>query len=88
MNDTPRTVVLRYRDDAAPLEASLRPDASTEEVEQMLQLAERMGLPRHPDPSTAALLAAARVRTDIPPELYAALAAVLSRIYAAGERLR
>ena len=88
MNERPRTVVLRFRDDAAPAEATLRPDVSAEEVEQMLQLAEHMGLPRHPDPATATLLAAARVRTDIPPALYAALAAVLSRIYAAGERLR
>lgn len=88
MNATPRTVVLRFRDDSAPPEATLRPDLSADEVEGMLQEAERLGLPRHPDPDTAALLAAVRLRTDVPQELYAALAAVLSRIYAAAEKLR
>ncbi|HET7269341.1 MAG TPA: flagellar biosynthesis protein [Rhodanobacteraceae bacterium] len=88
MNTPPRSVTLRFRDDAAPAQATLRPDLGADEIEQMLQQAERMGLPRHPDPATAALLAAVRVRADIPPELYAALAAVLSRVYAAGERLR
>lgn len=88
MNATPRTVVLRFRDDGAPPEATLRPDLSADEVEDMLQEAERLGLPRHPDPDTAALLAAVRLRTDVPQELYAALSAVLSRIYAAAEKLR
>lgn len=88
MNRAPRSVVLRYRDDAAPAEATLRADMDADAVDAMLQQAERMGLPRHPDPAAAALLAAARVRADIPAELYAALAAVLSRVYAASERLR
>lgn len=88
MNGAPRTVVLRYRDEATPAQATLRADMDAEQVERMLQQAERLGLPRHPDPATAALLAAVRVRQDIPPALYAALAAVLSRIYAASEQLR
>lgn len=88
MNAPRRSVTLRLRDDAAPTQATLRPDLAPDEIEAMLQQAERMGLPRHPDPATAALLAAVRVRTDVPPELYAALAAVLSRVYAADERLR
>lgn len=88
MTTTPRSVTLRFRDDMAPAQASLRPDLDATQVERLLQQAERMGLPRHPDPAAAALLAAVRVRTDIPPALYAALAAVLSRIYAAGEQLR
>lgn len=88
MSRVPRSVVLRYRDDTLPADATLRPDMDADAVERMLQQAERMGLPRHPDPATAALLAAARVRTDIPSELYAALAAVLSRVYAASERSR
>lgn len=88
MSHAPRTVVLRYRDDSLPADATLRPDMDAAAVERMLQQAERMGLPRHPDPATAALLAAARIRTDIPTDLYAALAAVLSRIYAASERSR
>lgn len=88
MNQAPRTVTLRFRDDSAPPEATLRPDLGADDVERMLQEAEQLGLPRHPDPATAALLAAVRLRTDVPQELYAALAAVLSRIYAASEKLR
>ncbi|HLI17660.1 MAG TPA: flagellar biosynthesis protein [Rhodanobacteraceae bacterium] len=88
MSTAPGSVILRFRNDAAPAEATLRADMDADAVERMLQQAERMGLPRHPDPATAALLAAVRIRTDIPAELYVALAAVLSRIYAASERLR
>ena len=88
MNAAPRTVTLRFRDDSAPAEASLQADLGAGDVERLLQQAEQMGLPRHADAATAALLAAVRVRQDIPAELYAALAAVLSRIYAATERLR
>ncbi len=88
MNSAPRTVTLRFHDDTAPADATLQADLDANEVERMLQQAEQMGLPRHADPSTAALLAAVRVRQDIPSGLYVALAAVLSRIYAATERLR
>jgi type III secretion system FlhB-like substrate exporter len=88
MNDAPRTVTLRFRDDSAPPQATLRADMDSGEVESMLQQAERLGLPRHPDPATAALLAAVRLRSDVPPALYAAFAAVLSRVYAAAERGR
>lgn len=83
-----RNVTLRLHDGSAPAQASLQADLDAGEVERMLQQAEQMGLPRHADPATAALLAAVRVRQDVPTELYAALAAVLSRIYAATERLR
>lgn len=88
MNAAPRTVTLRFRDDSVPAEATLQADFGAPEVERMLQQAEQMGLPRHADAATAALLAAVRVRQDIPSELYAALAAVLSRVYAATARLR
>ncbi len=83
-----RNVTLRLHDGSTPAQASLQADLDAGEVERMLQQAEQMGLPRHADPATAALLAAVRVRQDVPTELYAALAAVLSRIYAATERLR
>lgn len=86
--NAPRSVTLRLRDDAAAEEGTLRADLAPDDVERLLAQAERMGLPRHADPSTAALLAAVRVRQDVPPALYAALAAVLSRIYAASERPR
>ena len=88
MNPGERTVILRFRDDSAPPQATLRPDMDADAVERMLQQAERLGLPRHPDPATAALLAAVRLRSDVPPALYAALAAVLSRVYAAAESRR
>jgi len=88
MSPGPRTVTLRFRDNSAPPQATLRPDMDPDAVERMLEQAERLGLPRHPDPATAALLAAVRLRPDVPPALYAALAAVLSRVYAAAERRR
>ncbi len=88
MSNPPRSVTLRFRDDSAPAEATLRADLSADDVERMQQQAEQLGLPRHPDPSTAALLAAVRVRNDVPPELYAAFAAVLSLVYAATESVR
>lgn len=86
--NAPRTVTLRFRNDSAPADGTLRADLDPDAVERLLQQAEAQGLPRHADPATAALLAAVRLRQDIPPALYAALAAVLSRIYAATERLR
>lgn len=86
--NAPRTVTLRFRNEAVPADGTLRADLGPDEVERLLQQAEAQGLPRHADPATAALLAAVRMRQDIPPALYAALAAVLSRIYAATERLR
>ncbi|MBN8735136.1 MAG: flagellar biosynthesis protein [Xanthomonadales bacterium] len=86
--NAPRKVILRCRDESTPAEATLRADLDADQVERLLQQAEQMGLPRHADPATATLLAAVRVRQDVPNELYAALAAVLSRIYVASERLR
>lgn len=88
MNGKLRVVTLAYADGNAPTEARLRADMDAQATERMLQQAERLGLPRHPDPAMATLLAAVRLREDIPRELYAALAAVLSRIYAASEALR
>lgn len=83
MNTPHRTVTLQFRNDPSQGSASLRADLSPAEVEMLQQQAERLGLPRHPDPSVAALLAAVRVRNDVPTALYAAMAAVLSRVYAA-----
>lgn len=83
-----RTVTLQFRNDGADADGTLRSDLAPEEVERLQRQAEQLGLPRHPDPSVAALLAAVRVRNDVPPALYAALAAVLSRVHAAAERMR
>ncbi len=88
MSQATRTVTLAFRNDDTPAEPTLHADMDAAAIEGMLQQAERMGLPRHPDPGIAALLAAVRIRPDIPRELYAALAAVLSRVYAADETLR
>jgi len=46
-----------------------------------------MGLPLHPNPQIAALLAGLRLRDDVPVLLYAAAASVLAAVYdAAGEQ--
>lgn len=80
-----RSVTLRYRGQDG---AGLRPDMDAAQVEQLQREAERHGLPRHPDPQFAALLAAVRIREDVPPALYAAVASVLAQVYAAAERTR
>lgn len=87
MSSPHRTVTLQFRNEAEAPAGTLRADLAGEAIERLLQQAERLGLPRHPDPSIATLLAAVRVRHDVPVGLYAALAAVLSRVYAATERL-
>lgn len=52
----------------------------------MLARAKELGVPLHHDPQIAALLAALRLRDDVPVQLYAAAASVLATIYdAAGE---
>ncbi|WP_266159444.1 flagellar biosynthesis protein [Dyella silvatica] len=80
MNELPpspqRKVSLRLSsgDHAA---APLAPEA----LERLLARAHELGLPLHRDPQVAALLAALRMRDDVPPTLYAAAAAVLSCVY-------
>ncbi len=43
------------------------------------------GIPLHPDPQIAALLAGLRLRDDVPVLLYAAAASVLAAVYDAAE---
>lgn len=43
------------------------------------------GIPLHPDPQIAALLAGLRLRDDVPVLLYAAAASVLAALYDAAE---
>jgi flagellar biosynthesis protein len=49
----------------------------------MLERAQSLGLAPQLDPQIATLLAAVRLRDDVPPELYAALAAVVGTLLAA-----
>lgn len=62
--------------------APLPPEA----LELLLARARMLGLPLHHDPQVASILAALRLREDVPVLLYAAAAAVLASVYdASGE---
>lgn len=78
-------VTLRVRAPAGAVAPTLRADMSVEAVDAMLRQAEKLGIPPDADPGARALLAAVRLRDDVPPLLYAALAAVLSRVVAAAD---
>lgn len=56
-----------------------------ESLEAMRARAQALGLPLHPDPQIAALLAGLRLRDDVPVLLYAAAASVLATVYDAAE---
>lgn len=58
---------------------------SPEDVEALLARAHARGLAPNVDPQVAAVLAAVRLREDIPDQLYTLLAAVLGTIHGAGE---
>lgn len=58
---------------------------SPEDVEALLARAHARGLAPNVDPQVAAVLAAVRLREDIPDQLYMLLAAVLGAIHGAGE---
>lgn len=60
--------------------ASLPPEA----LELLLARARALGLPVHHDPQIAAVLAALRLREDVPVLLYAAAASVLASVFDAG----
>lgn len=72
---------------------SLRLSSSSDDVkpmsDQSLELlfarAKELGVPLHHDAQIAALLAALRLRDDIPVQLYASAASVLAAIYDASE---
>ena len=61
------------------------PSLPPEALEQLLARARSLGIALHHDAEVAALLAALKLRADIPVELYAAAAAVLSSVYQASE---
>ena len=56
-----------------------------ESLELLLARAKALGVPLHHDSQIAALLAALRLRDDIPVQLYASAASVLATIYDAAE---
>lgn len=84
MNETkpnsPRAVALRYTGQGAP-RVTAKADGTL--VEAMRALAERHGIPLHRDPTLAALLSQVQLDTEIPPQLYTAVAIVLTAIYSA-----
>ena len=68
--------------DAASAPVQLPPEAMT----LLLARAKDQGIPLHPDPQIASLLATLRLREDVPSTLYAAAASVLACVYeASGE---
>jgi len=77
---SPRRVTLRL---AGPEHkpATLPPEA----LDLLLARARALGLPLHHDPQVAAILAALRLREDVPVLLYAAAAAVLASVYDAAD---
>ncbi len=52
-----------------------------ESLDTLLARARSLGIPLHHDPQIAALLAALRLREDVPTLLYAAAASVLATVY-------
>lgn len=77
---TPRRVTLRL---AGP-ETKITP-LPPEALDLLLARARALGLPLHHDPQVASILAALRLREDVPVLLYAAAAAVLASVYDAAE---
>ncbi|WNL47282.1 flagellar biosynthesis protein [Dyella sp. BiH032] len=69
----------------APGGGASPPSMPPEALDQLLARARALGIPLHHDAQVAALLAALRMRPDVPGELYAAAAAVLNSIYRAAE---
>jgi flagellar biosynthesis protein len=61
------------------------PPLPPEALELLLARARALGLPLHHDPQIAAVLAALRLREDVPVLLYAATAAVLASVYDASD---
>lgn len=75
-----RSVTLRL---ASPTSNGNTQRIDADGVKSMLERAQALGLAPQLDPQIATLLAAVRLRDDVPPELYAALAAVVGTLLAA-----
>lgn len=82
MNTQPPTRRVSLRLSSGGEEAKAMPPES---LELLLARAKELGVPLHHDAQIAALLAALRLRDDIPVQLYASAASVLSTIYDAAE---
>jgi len=68
-------------------EAAPAPQVPVETLDLLLARARDQGIPLHADPQIASLLAALRLRDDVPGTLYAAAASVLACVYeASGEQ--
>lgn len=68
--------------------ADASPRVPAETLELLLARARDQGIPLHQDAQIASLLAALRLRDDVPGTLYAAAASVLASVYeASGETL-
>lgn len=82
-----RAVALRYREesDSAPRVVA---SGSGHLAEKIKEIAEKNGIPLHQDNDLVELLAQVEIDREIPPELYAAIAEVLSWIYRANNRMR
>jgi flagellar biosynthesis protein len=72
-----RSVTLRL---ASPSTSGTTQRIDADGVKALLERAQGLGLAPQLDPQIATLLAAVRLRDDVPPELYAALAAVLGTL--------
>jgi flagellar biosynthesis protein len=77
-----RSVTLRL---ATPTSNGQNQRIDADGVKSMLERAQALGLAPQLDPQIATLLAAVRLRDDVPPELYAALAAVVGTLLVATE---
>jgi flagellar biosynthesis protein len=77
-----RSVTLRL---ASPTSNGNSQRIDADGVKAMLERAQALGLAPQLDPQIATLLAAVRLRDDVPPELYSALAAVVGTLLAAVE---
>ncbi|MGA7439840.1 MAG: flagellar biosynthesis protein [Luteibacter sp.] len=72
-----RSVTLRM---ASPTSNSNTQRIDADGVKALLERAQALGLAPHLDPQIATLLAAVRLRDDVPKELYAALSAVVGTL--------
>lgn len=82
-----RAVALRYNQEhnAAPKVVA---KGSGETAQRILAVAQNHGIPIHQDAALVELLAQVELNRDIPTELYAAVAEILSWIYRANETLK
>lgn len=82
-----RAVALRYNDghDSAP---RVTAKGSGTIAERIKQIAQENGIPLHQDDDLVELLSQVEIDREIPPELYAAVAEVLSWIYRANNRIQ